>query len=301
MTKTVVQPLDSYRLAEYAKSFDCYVCEGANAVDADMCRHCMAPMALSHQATSQHVRPHLIAVIGSPNAGKTVYLGMLTDMLSRRHYDLQLLGRGAFSIRLQQNTISALARGEFPDRTSEQPDHWDWVHCQVHQSRRPPTEMIIPDISGECMIEEIEHPNSFPSIQSFLRKCSGLLLLVDSSRLEEGELDQDFLPMKIVSYLSELEPKRRKGWGNRPVGIVYTKADQSSVLYANPVSYAATHTPGLVRICSQRFKRVEYFATSVAGRCGIYGSENSPYPVPLRVEPNGIVEPFRWLVKRLSR
>ena len=33
--------------------------------------------------------------IGSADAGKTVYLGMLTDMLSRGRHDLQLLARGA--------------------------------------------------------------------------------------------------------------------------------------------------------------------------------------------------------------
>ena len=301
MTKTVIQPLDSYRLAEYANGVECYICEGDNTLDAEVCRHCLAPMALSYQARSQDVRPELIAVVGSPGAGKTVYLGMLTDMLSRRHYDLQLLGRGAFSIRLQQNTVSALSKGEFPGRTSDQPESWDWVHCQVHRSRRSPVEMIIPDISGESIIREIEQPNSSPTIQSFLRRCAGLLLLVDSSRLEEGELDQDFLPMKIISYLSELEPSRRKGWFNRPVGVVFTKADQASVMYADPLTYANTHTPGLVRICHQRLKRVEFFASSVAVCCGLYGNEKSALPVPLRIEPRGVVEPFTWLVKRVAK
>ena len=73
----------------------------------------------------------MIAAIGPSGAGKTVYLGMLTDMLSRQDDDLQLLARGAFSIKLQQHTMAALARCEFPHKTPNEPDRWNWVHCQV--------------------------------------------------------------------------------------------------------------------------------------------------------------------------
>ena len=54
----------------------------------------------------------MIATLGSADAGKTVYLGMLTDMLSRENAPLQLLARGAFSVSLQQATMAALSRCE---------------------------------------------------------------------------------------------------------------------------------------------------------------------------------------------
>ena len=52
----------------------------------------------------------MIAVFGASGVGKTVYLGMLMDMLSRQTERLQLLARGAFSITLQQTTVAALSR-----------------------------------------------------------------------------------------------------------------------------------------------------------------------------------------------
>ncbi|MEX1222907.1 MAG: hypothetical protein WEA31_00015, partial [Pirellulales bacterium] len=75
MVRYVNVELDSVRLAQYAQQVPCYICEGANTFDAELCRHCYAPMALAHQARSQKVRPQLMAVIGSSGVGKTVYLG----------------------------------------------------------------------------------------------------------------------------------------------------------------------------------------------------------------------------------
>jgi ABC-type branched-subunit amino acid transport system ATPase component len=78
-------------------------------------------MALAHQANTQKIHPRMIAAIGPSGAGKTVYLGVLTDMLSRQVDDLQMLARGAFSIKLQQHAMAALARCEFPHKTPDRP------------------------------------------------------------------------------------------------------------------------------------------------------------------------------------
>ena len=75
MTKSVIQPLESYRLAQYAVPIACYICDTDNTFDAEFCTHCLAPMALAHQANSQKIRPLMIAVVGAADAGKTVYLG----------------------------------------------------------------------------------------------------------------------------------------------------------------------------------------------------------------------------------
>ena len=103
-----VLPMDSYRLAQYSVQVPCFICDGGNSFDAEVCRHCQAPMALAHQANLRKTPPQLVAAIGSADAGKTVYLGMLTDMLSRGYDVLQLLARGAFSVSLQQLTMTAL-------------------------------------------------------------------------------------------------------------------------------------------------------------------------------------------------
>src|SRR5262245_64256930 len=100
MNRSGVVLLDSYRLTQYAESACCYICGHGNNFDAELCRHCFAPMALAHQAASQRICPKMVASIGPSGAGKTVYLGMLTDMLSRQAEPMQLLARGAFSIEI---------------------------------------------------------------------------------------------------------------------------------------------------------------------------------------------------------
>src|SRR5687768_12379804 len=175
--------MDSYRLAKYAVQVPCYICEQGNTFDAELCRHCFAPMALAHQANTQKLFPTMLATIGSSGVGKTVYLGILMDMLSRQKDRLHMLARGAFSINLQQFTTTALARGEFPDKTPNEPDRWNWVHCQVQSARRKrPIELIMPDMAGEAILEEVNHPHSYQVIRSLLVKSGGLLVLVDASQ-----------------------------------------------------------------------------------------------------------------------
>src|SRR4029078_4095506 len=112
MTK-VILPMESYRLAQYAVQAPCYICEQGNAFDAEICRHCQGPMALAHQAHSQKVRPQMIATIGSSGVGKTVYLGMLLDMLSHMPEQMQIIARGAFSITPQHYPMTSLSAWEF--------------------------------------------------------------------------------------------------------------------------------------------------------------------------------------------
>ena len=261
MSSKGVLPMDSYRLAQYSVQVPCFICEGGNSFDAEVCRHCQAPMALAHQANVRKLQPQLVATIGSADAGKTVYLGMLTDMLSRTSDDLQLLARGAFSVSLQQLTMSALANCEFPDKTPNEPDRWNWIHCQVRSAKkRNPTELIMPDLSGEAILEEVDHPHTYPVIRAFLTKCAGVLILVDAVRLMEGEKDQDFFAMKMLTYLCELDDDPKKGWPNRPISIIFTKADQCETCFDDAVRIRPQARPRPVAalptaVCPHRFLR----------------------------------------------
>jgi len=288
--------MDSYRLAAYTVPCPCYICGGGNNFDAELCRHCHAPMALAHQATSQKIHPRMIAAVGPSGAGKTVYLGMLTDMLSRQDENMQLLARGAFSIRLQQTAMASLARCEFPQKTPNEPDRWHWVHCQVLRKKHRPTELIMPDLAGEALLEEVDHPGTYPVIRSFLSKCAGIIVLIDAPRVESGESDEDFHTMKLISYLSELLPDKKAGWNSRPVALVFSKADQCEHCFDDPQEFACRHTPGLVQQCRERLKRHHFFAVGVAGACGYRNEPHGRVHVPLRIEPRGIVEPFKWLL-----
>ncbi len=302
MTKNVIVPLESARLIEYAVPISCYICEGQNNFDAEFCRYCQAPLALAHQANAQKVAPRMAACIGVSSVGKTVYLGMLMDMLSRGTRRLQLLARGAFSITLQQNTVAALARQEFPDKTPNDPDRWNWVHCQVRRPKqRHPFELIVPDMAGEAILEEIDHPHSYRVIGAFLKKCSGAMILVDGPKLVKGGQEQEFFTMKLLTYLAELSDKPRQGWAKKPIAIIVTKSDQCEECIADPEAYIKAHAGGLWQQCQEPFRNAKFFAAGVAGACGYRETlREGRVQVPLRIEPHGIIEPFEWLLDHIK-
>jgi hypothetical protein len=126
------------------------------------------------------------------------------------------------------------------------------------------------------------------------------MLLIDSPRAESGNSDEDFHIMKLVSYLCELSTDKNTGWRNRPIALVFTKADQCEHCFDDPVAFARRHTPGLVQQCNERLKRHQFFAVGVAGAVGVYNEPGGRVHVPLRIEPRGIVDPFRWLLTELD-
>jgi hypothetical protein len=201
---------------------------------------------------------------------------------------------------LQQHTMAALSQCEFPSKTPNEPDRWNWVHCQVLRKKHKPAELIMPDLAGEALLEEVDHPNTYPVIRSFLSKCSGVIVLIDAPRAEGGDSDEDFHTMKLISYLCELTADKATGWKNRPTALVFTKADQCERCFEDPTAFAKRHTPGLVQHARERLKLHEFFAVGVAGAVGLRRESHGRVLVPLRVEPRGIVQPFKWLLERMD-
>ncbi len=301
MNRGVAVELDSYRLANYAAQIPCLICDRGNTLDAEVCRNCYAPMVLAHQAQSRQAAPLMIATLGPSAVGKTVYLGMLLDMLSRQPKELQMSARGGFSVTLQQNTLAALARCEFPSKTPSEPDRWNWVHCQLRSPRhRQPVELVMPDIAGEALFEEVDHPRSYQLIQAFLERCHGVMILIDGTKLQSGSLDEDYFAMKLLSHLSELGEEKNSSWGSRPMALIFSKADQCEMCFEDPAGYAKRHAPGLWRVCQQRYRKHRFFASGVAGACVTrHVQGEGTKSVPLRIEPRGIIEPFEWLVENV--
>ncbi|MEX0713802.1 MAG: hypothetical protein WD278_15795 [Pirellulales bacterium] len=301
MIKQGTLPLDSYRMAEQAVQMPCYICGTDNTYDAELCRQCFAPMALAHQANAQKVCPKMLAAIGPSGVGKTVYLGMLMDMLARQPDRLQMTARGAFSINLQQAAASALARGEFPTKTPSEPDRWNWVHCQVRaKGDSRCLDLIMPDMAGEALLEEVDHPNTYEVIHPLLSKCSGALIMIDCTKLQTSSLDQDYFTMKLLSYLAELNENPKQSWAKRPIGLILTKADECEECFLDPAAFAQARAPGLWRQCQEQFRNFKFFATGVAGGCAYRVRRDGRVRVPLRIEPRGIVEPFEWLMKQVK-
>ena len=185
MTHLAQIPLETYLLAQQAAPIACLVCDHENCCSAARCRNCQAPMALAHQTQSVKKRPHMIAVIGASGAGKTVYLGLLMDMLTRHVGLLRSTARGPMSISLQQTTTTALATGWFPEKTVTTPEHWHWVHCQFNcRRRRRPLELVIPDVSGEAWRSRRSRPAAIRRFARCWPSARGVMVLADAERLQ---------------------------------------------------------------------------------------------------------------------
>lgn len=306
MTQLAQLPLETYLLTEQAAPISCIVCDHENCCSAARCRYCQAPMSLAHNIRSVRRRPHLVAVIGASGCGKTVYLGLLMDLLTRHVGLLRSTARGPMSISLQQTTTTALATGWFPEKTVTTPEHWHWVHCQFNcRRRRRPLELVIPDVSGDALATETERANRYPAIRSLLAKSAAVMVLADAEKLQAGDHSDDFQTLKLLSLIGELRDEQSRGWRKRgaerrPLALVLTKADRCDGLLEHPREFAESHATALWADCRSRFPRHEAFACSVTGATASRDSYGRRQAVPLRIEPHGIIEPFGWLMSELD-
>jgi len=296
-------PLQSLALAPYTEQLSCYVCDAGNRFDGDFCRQCHAPLALAYATDRKQRPPELVAVLGAAGVGKTTYLGLLTDMLSRRQGDIQITARGAFSVSLQQHAIASLAHRRFPAPTPVNPEGWSWVHGEVRLQRaKRSLEVIMSDESGTATCREIDAPQSQPAIRRILNHGTAALILVDAAALDRGEQEAEFAAVKTVSdLLAYVPPKKRPGWRERPVAMLFTKADRCDWAFEAPADFARRRAPGLWRLCQDHLRRTEFFATSVATVHTAIDRFGDRYDIPLRVEPRGVVEPFAWMVNALAK
>jgi hypothetical protein len=268
--------------------------------DSEFCVQCQAPLTLSHPpAHRQKSQPMLLAVLGPAGVGKTVYLATLVDMLFADKLPWQAVTRGAFSLHLRQETIPALAACRFPEKTPLDPDCWNWVHCELSFPRgRRMTELVVPDVSGEALLHEIDCPGSCETIRAFLAKTTKMMLLISAERLEANDREQMYFVLKLLSYLGETCKEQRGRKRRLQLAIVFSKADRCSALFDDPASSARQRTPELWRICNREFPRHRFFATSVVGACArCTGPSTETMHVPVRIEPRGVLEPFQWLLE----
>jgi hypothetical protein len=283
-------------------SMPCLICETQNPADSLVCTNCFAPMALIQEAVTQDRDPCIVTVIGDSNVGKTVYLGMLLDMLSKRADDFEAVPKGAYSVNLQHNVISHLSARQFPPKTAMEVDQWLWAYYQVSQRKRgaPIYDLVMPDMAGEAIAAEVASPRTFAVIRSLLEKSAGAVLLVDGALAAAGSPQPDFFALKLMSYMDGVLSIKRGEKLSTPVAVVLSKADHCPDCFENPRSFAQTNLNRLWNLCETRFKNYEFFAASVVGALG-YGNDESGnvVPYPLHVAPRGILEPFEWVLSKL--
>lgn len=281
----------------------CLVCESQNQPDALICSACFAPMALIHEAVAQDRDPCIVTVIGDSNVGKTVYLGMLLDMLSKRADGFDAVPKGAYSVNLQHTVISYLSARRFPPKTAMEVDQWHWAYYQVlgKQDKRRIYDLVMPDMAGEAIAAEVATPRTFNVIRSLLEKSAGAILMVDAALAGAGSPQPDFFALKLMSYLDGVLASRKQDKLSTPVAVVLSKADYCPECFDDPRAFAQTNLNRLWNICENRFQHFEFFPASVVGALG-YGTDEygNVVPFPLHVAPRGVLEPFNWVLSKLK-
>ena len=280
----------------------CLICEMENQGDAIVCGSCGAPMALIQEALAQQRDPCITTVIGDSNVGKTVYLGMLLDMLSKRAQDFEAVPKGAYSVNLQHSVISYLGARQFPPKTAMEVDEWHWAYYQVSRRKRSAKihDLVMPDMAGEAIAAEVASPKTYTMIRSLLEKSSGAILLVDAALAAAGSPQPDFFALKLMSYLDGVLATQSEDRKDTPIAVVLSKADYFPECFDDPRAFAQTNLNRLWNICENRFANFEFFASSVVGSLG-YGSDeyDNVIPYPLHVAPRGLLEPFEWILSKL--
>lgn len=281
----------------------CLVCETQNQQDALICNTCFAPMALIHEAVHQDRDPCIITVIGDSNVGKTVYLGMMLDMLSKRADGFDAIPKGAYSVNLQHNVISYLSARRFPPKTAMEVDQWHWAYYQVSRRQKHAHiyDLVMPDMAGEAIAAEVATPKTFNVIRKLLEKSAGAILMVDAALAGAGSPQPDFFALKLMSYLDGVLQAKKQEKLKTPVAVVLSKADYTPECFDDPRSFAKTNLNRLWNICDNRFEHFDFFPTSVVGSLG-YGTDEygNVVPFPLHVAPRGVLEPFQWILSKLS-
>jgi hypothetical protein len=292
-------------LSEYNRQesdYACPLCAG-HTYEGEACGSCFLPYKVIESIRARPHPPQYVVVLGPTGVGKTVYLGMLLDLLSRGNTGLQGLSRSPFSLTLHRNLILALERQRFPEKTPVETDRWHWLHCEILASRgKQGMDIVTPDVAGEAVMNEMENPGMNKTIRALISKCAGMVILIDLVQVVAEGQNQELFAMQLISYLDALRPGRKKSRKLEvPVAVVFTKADLFEEWVNDPVAFAKGNTSGLVAQCQTRLERFSFYCSGVAGSCGkLVDDAGQESLVPLRVEPRGVIEPFAWMVNQLG-
>jgi hypothetical protein len=304
MSQLVEQSMSSRRFLAESTKFPCVCCDSA-LFDVDgFCSNCQAPTSLSRIVADRGAPAQFISVLGASGAGKTVYLGMLLDMLTKGTDTIQGLPNNSLSVAVQEHTIGALERRRFPDKTPNDVDQWKWLHCEISVGKKKGTffDIISPDFAGEAIAFELDHPGTFPVVGHVVRKSHGIVMLIDSIRVCQAGRGEDFFAMKMVSFIQNTHGNGSAHSTKKsrlPLAVILTKCDSCPDAVHDPAGFAAANMPGFERYLDRHFAMYQFFAASVVGSIGtLVDRAGRVEQIPFHVSPHGIVEPIEWIVKQ---
>lgn len=299
MSEQIVLQSQKY-MAGYGQ-YECACCGRSVSESAEVCAHCFMPVSISLSAAEQGVRPTFIPVLGCSGAGKTVFLGMLLDLLNKGKHGISGQPKTAFSIAVQQETMLALERRRFPKKTPLELEEWNWIHCQVEYQRKRKSvlfDVVAPDIAGEALAMELDMPNSFPVVRNCVSQATGFILVIDARKVCDRPTDEDLMATKIATYInSHLSPNGGRSQ-DVPIAVTFSKADLCEEVSADPFQFARQNLPGFLAFAEKNLPEMDFFASSVVGSVTNVSDNYGEYFVPLHVQPKGIAEPLAWVLSR---
>jgi hypothetical protein len=283
-----------------ADEFACPLCAGL-VLEGNPCATCSLPSKVIESIVNRDSPPRFLAVMGPAGVGKTVYLGMLLDLLARGVDGLHGMAQSPFTLSLHRNLILALERQRFPEKTPVESDRWNWVHCAIYAGKnKTPYDIVTPDVAGEAVMVELENPGTYRTIRALIGRCAGLVVLVDVVQLIGDGQAQELFAVQLITYLDAIKPRRRNRKIDTPVAIVFTKTDLWDEWNVDPEAFAKANARALYNQCRTRLAHYSFYFSAVAGSTGRLTDRNGQQMlVPLRIEPRGIVEPFAWLIREL--
>jgi hypothetical protein len=305
MNNPTEQVIQSSRFLEGHGRVTCVCCMQESFNNSGYCSLCRAPMEISRTAEKRGVPVNFVSVVGASGAGKTVFIGMLLDILSKGNRGIQGLPNNSFSVTIQQHTISALEGRRFPEKTPSEAEGWQWVHCEVSSTakRKNFLDIVTPDFAGEAIATELEHPGTHLAISSVIYQSRAVIMLIDSLGVRDAGRDEDFFAMKMASYIHNLRTPKGSFTNKRkakiPLAIVLTKSDNCPEAMDDPERFATDNMPGFSKFLQRNFEAYRFFAATVVGATAMLADHRGYFmEIPLHVEPRGVTEPLEWIIRQ---
>lgn len=305
MSNATEQIIQSTRFLESGGRVTCVCCLQESFNNTGYCSQCRAPMDLSRTAEKRGTPVNFVSVLGASGAGKTVFIGMLLDILSKGNRGIQGLPNNSFSVAIQQQTISALESRRFPEKTPSEAEGWQWVHCEVSTTakRKSFLDVVTPDFAGEAISAELEHPGTHRAIGSVIYQSKAIIVLIDSKCVRDSGREEDFFGMKIASYIHNLRTGKASFVGRKkakvPLAIVLTKTDSCPEAMEQPERFATDNMPGFGKFLQRNFSSYRFFAAGVVGATAMLADHRGYFmEIPLHIEPRGITEPLEWIIQQ---
>ncbi|KAA5544597.1 hypothetical protein FYK55_09800 [Roseiconus nitratireducens] len=296
---------ETYKSAvDRPEALHCICCDASMTDSDSYCHECHTPAEITRSVANRGANPHFISVVGPSNAGKTVFLGLLLDMLCGGARNLKGVPNGAFSIGLQEQVVSALEERRFPKKTPNESDLWKWLHCVVTDSsgrRAKQVDFVAPDFAGEAIAMELEQPGTYPAVSHIIERSAAFLLLCDSIEVRDNGAREDLFAMKLGSYIRQQQQlgEITKSRDLTPaIAVVFTKSDTCAEAAADPNRFMANNMPRFMDYCQNNFPRHAVFSASVVGASAMLSNDVGALArVPFHIQPRGVIEPLHWAIQ----